>query len=191
MDIDKAISSRRSIREYSSKKIPRPKLIQIIKAGCKAPSLHNLQPWHMVVLSQEYRKRLADIMRKRAQKEVIFLNSLLRDNASTIENAPAAIAVYNSRPLSFRFKRIGRYYEKRCLTWEMQSISCCIENMMLKAASMQIGTAFIGCVLLCDSQVNRLLKQDGELMMILTLGYPKTRVKPLKRKPINEVIDFV
>jgi nitroreductase len=191
MDIDRAISIRRTVREYKDKKISKRLLRDIIKAGCKAPSLHNLQPWRFIVLSQIYKKGIADIMRQRAGKELVFLNRVLQDNASIIETAPAVMAVYNTRPLSVRFRRFGRFYESRCTIWEIQSIACSIENMLLKAASLKLGSAIIGCALLCEKEIEKLFNTKDELGAILTFGYPKRLPKPGKGRKFTEIVKFL
>ena len=191
MNIDRAINLRRSIRGYKNKKVPRDIACKIIDSGRMAPSLHNLQPWHFIVLDSTRRKEIAKIMRKRSEKEFIFLNTVLKENALAIENAPLAIAVYNTGPLSRRLRRFGRFYENRSIIWESQSIACCIENMLLKARSLGLGSAFIGCVLLCDKAINKLLGAKGELMAVVTLGYSRKIPKKLKRKPLKEVTTFL
>jgi len=191
MDIDRVISTRRTVREYKDKRVSKALVRDIIDAGRKAPSLHNLQPWHFIVLSQIYKKRIADIMRKRAGKELIFLSSVLRDNASVIEAAPVVMVVYNTRPLSVRFKRLGRFYEGRSITWEIQSIACSIENMLLKATSLKLGSALIGCSLLCEKEIKRLFNTTDELAAILTFGYPSRPPKPAKRKKFTKITKFL
>ncbi|MDR2847988.1 MAG: nitroreductase family protein [Bacteroidales bacterium] len=71
MDLLNGILSRRSIRKYTDKPVPREKIEEMIKYGMYAPSAHNKQPWHFVVLNdkdifakilefQPYTKMLAD-----------------------------------------------------------------------------------------------------------------------------------
>ncbi len=53
MDVLEAIFTRRSIRKYSEGNITQDQLMTIIKAGCFAPSAHNRQPWHFVVIKDK------------------------------------------------------------------------------------------------------------------------------------------
>ena len=130
MDLNRAIKLRRSVREYKQKKVPKEIVRKIINSGLLAPSLHNLQPWHFVILNQDYKEKISEIMRKRSGKEFVFLNTVLKENALIVENAPLAIAVYNTKLLSKRLRRFGKFYENRSIIWESQSIACCIENML-------------------------------------------------------------
>lgn len=53
MDVLQAIYTRRSIRKYIGEPITEEQLTTLIKAGCSAPSAHNYQPWHFVVVRNQ------------------------------------------------------------------------------------------------------------------------------------------
>lgn len=55
-----AVLSRRSVRRYEPKEIPRDVLDKILEAGRQAPSAANKQPWHFIVLTDsEIKKELS------------------------------------------------------------------------------------------------------------------------------------
>lgn len=59
MDVINAIRSRRSIRKYQRKPIPKDVMEELLDAGRLAPSANNLQRWSMVVVTDEtVRERL-------------------------------------------------------------------------------------------------------------------------------------
>ena len=53
MDALETIKTRRSIRKYTSQKIDRSIIKQIIEAGIYAPSGLNNQPWRFVIVEDE------------------------------------------------------------------------------------------------------------------------------------------
>ena len=53
MDILDAIFTRRSIRKFTGEQISEDNLKLILKAGFYAPSAHNHQPWHFVVIRND------------------------------------------------------------------------------------------------------------------------------------------
>ena len=60
MSIIDFISSRRSIRKYEKKEIPKEVLNQILEAGRNAPSAANQQPIHFIILRDgETKKKLS------------------------------------------------------------------------------------------------------------------------------------
>jgi nitroreductase len=50
MDVLQAIFTRRSIRKYTGAPISEDNMQTLLKAGFSAPSAHNMQPWHFVVV---------------------------------------------------------------------------------------------------------------------------------------------
>ncbi|MEU0288457.1 nitroreductase [Streptomyces sp. NPDC006147] len=51
MDVYEAVKSRRSVRRFSDRPVPREVLKRVLSAAAWAPSGSNLQPWHAFVLS--------------------------------------------------------------------------------------------------------------------------------------------
>jgi nitroreductase len=63
MELYEAITIRKSIRAYESRKIPKDVLMRILEAGRAAPSANNAQPWHFIIVkSAEKRAVLAKRM---------------------------------------------------------------------------------------------------------------------------------
>lgn len=54
MDVLEALFTRRSIRRYTGEPISEEHLRLLLKAGFSAPSAHNRQPWHFVVVRNRY-----------------------------------------------------------------------------------------------------------------------------------------
>lgn len=50
MEAINTIMTRKSIRKYTSEKIPRDKIKILLKAAMQAPSARNQQPWHFIVV---------------------------------------------------------------------------------------------------------------------------------------------
>lgn len=53
MDVLNAILTRRSIRKFTGESIKEEDLNILLKSGFQAPSAHNYQPWHFVVVRDE------------------------------------------------------------------------------------------------------------------------------------------
>ena len=62
MDAIEALKTRRSVRLYEEKPVPRGIIEQIIDTARLAPSANNIQPWEFVVVTDaEQRNRIADL----------------------------------------------------------------------------------------------------------------------------------
>lgn len=60
--IEDFFRTRRSVRKFTDRPVEEEKLMAILEAGRIAPSAHNYQPWHfLVVREEEGRKRLAPV----------------------------------------------------------------------------------------------------------------------------------
>ena len=52
MEFKDVIKTRRSIRRYKNKPVPKEKIMEILEAGRIAPSASNRQPWHFIVVTE-------------------------------------------------------------------------------------------------------------------------------------------
>lgn len=51
MDVLEAIYTRKSIRKFTGEPLSKEELETVLRAGFSAPSAHNFQPWHFVVIT--------------------------------------------------------------------------------------------------------------------------------------------
>lgn len=62
METLKSIEERRSIRGYTKEKVARKIVEDILDCGRLAPSAKNRQPWHFVVVENNVKNQIADMM---------------------------------------------------------------------------------------------------------------------------------
>ncbi len=60
MDVDEAITSRRSVRAFKSDPVAHETVAHILEVASRAPSGTNIQPWHVHVLTGDALKSLSD-----------------------------------------------------------------------------------------------------------------------------------
>ncbi|MER5525249.1 nitroreductase [Streptomyces sp. NPDC002677] len=53
MDVYEAVDSRRAVRAFSGRPVPREVLERVLATAARAPSSGNLQPWHLYVVTGE------------------------------------------------------------------------------------------------------------------------------------------
>ena len=103
--MNNSIYSRRSIRKYSDKQVPKEMIEQIIEAGVMSPSAKNRQPWKYIVFGGEHKSEFLKCMWKgilREENELALLpNSRngLSDAKNTwkiMQQAPILIVVLNA-----------------------------------------------------------------------------------------------
>jgi len=68
MNIQDAISSRRSVRNFTDKPVPADVIRRVLEQAMRAPSGGNLQPWHLHIVGGEKLDDLKTIMRERIKE---------------------------------------------------------------------------------------------------------------------------
>lgn len=71
MDLKEAMEERRSTRAYLEKPVAREMLEHLLHLATQAPSAINLQPWELIVVSGEEKKRLSRLLVKRMKERNI------------------------------------------------------------------------------------------------------------------------
>lgn len=160
------IQSRTSVRLYKKQPIEQDKLDAILQSAILAPSAKNLQPWRFVVVQQD--------------KALIRDIAGLMQRSTFIKNADCLICVFLDKNDAFD-------YTKDC-----QTMGACIENMLLAASTLGIGSCWIGEILDRQTEVKELLQVDKdryELMAIISLGYPLRNINTkTPRKSLSECV---
>ena len=125
---------RRSVRDYLDKSVPENLVRQIIEAATFAPSAKNGQQWRFTVLTGNAKKELTGLFRRELEKvsERIGREKIGSSfsSCSIMEKAPVVIMVWNAG-------------EKGWET-EVHSVAAAIQNMLLKAHDLGLGTVWIG-----------------------------------------------
>ncbi|MBN2250752.1 MAG: nitroreductase family protein [Candidatus Altiarchaeota archaeon] len=165
MELFEAIKTRRSVRAFSDKEILKEDLERIIDAGRWAPSACNVQGWRFIVIKdQKTKRRLIDL-----------------GAASFLEKAPVGITVaYDNRTDNLEYMDY------------VQSASACIQNMILAAHSLGVGSCWI-CHLPRKKEMRDCLDIPGHYDPIayLALGYSQREPRSKERREsLEELISY-
>lgn len=193
---NEAIYTRRSIRKYEEKPIPKEALEQIIDAGRVAPSAKNRQPWKYLVYSGKSKEQLLAIMREGIENEEIRHRLLLSvsgipDAYNTLrimECAPIVIMVLNTNGKS-PFARINaddRFTEMN----DLLSFGASIENMLLKAEELNIGSLWIGNTCFAYQELMEYIGSTAELVGAIALGYKEETPAMRPRKRLEDIVEY-
>lgn len=164
MDVYDCIKTRRSVRSYLDQPINKVDIDKIIESAIWTPSGKNGQPWKFKVITD---------------KGLIGQISEMSTYGKWMINAPCFICVFLDKEQSFDYIK------------DVQSCGAAIQNIMLCAHSLGIGSCWIGQILEKSDQLTKLLKLDknkNELMAIITLGYKASRALNPGRRDINSFL---
>ena len=192
------MQSRRTVRQFSDRPVPREVIESCLRAAGSAPSGANLQPWRFVAVADSAVKheiRVAaeeeesEFYKHRAPKEWLeALAPLGTDSRKPfLEIAPWLIAIF-SQPHSVRpgGTRMKHYYATE---------SVGIATGFLVAAIHHAGLASLTHTPSPMAFLNRILKRPAheKPFLLLVVGHPAEDavVPDIHRKPLEEISSFV
>jgi nitroreductase len=155
------ILSRRSIRRYQQKEIPRDAMDKILEAGRQAPSAMNRQPWHFIVVTNNEVKR--ELSRWLFTKHI-------KDSPVTIVGC-AKTGFIDSK-------------------WSIIGTSIALQNMVIAAWALGIGSCWIGGFKEDKVKQLLKIPDKWKIVALVTLGYPDKTPHVKRKKPIEKVVSI-
>jgi nitroreductase len=159
------IMNRKSIRSFSDQPVSDDLIEAILKAGQRAPSGKNNQPWRFVIVTN---------------REVRMLLAGETHYGSIVAHAPVVLPVFIDREAVYDTLK------------DHQAIGACLENMLLASQALGLGAVWLGEILKNKEAVRNHLGLDPryDLMAVLAIGYPKETGKEVgtSRKPLKEAV---
>lgn len=171
--------SRRTIREYSDKKISREDLDLILEAGIRASNCGNMQLYSIIETRQQERK---DALCK------LHFNQPMVSTADTVLTVCADV------------NRFHKYCEQRgakpaynnFLWFQVSTIDAtiCTQAMVSAAEALGIGACYLGTVTYMAEPIAELLKLPKHVIPVttITLGYPAKTPALTERLPFKAVV---
>jgi nitroreductase len=186
-----AIAGRRSIRIFQDRPLPDEVVRQILEAATLAPSGKNDQPWRFYVVREDKRAEMVRVMREgmaRAQEAGVPLGSS-EGTAYIMERAPVTVFVFNEATLA---PRLGADGDTGLINVvEVQGIGAAIQNMLLAAHELGVGSLWICDVFYAYDELTAWLGETHQMIAAVSLGYPDESPDPRPRKPVSEVTTWV
>jgi nitroreductase len=168
MDFEEVLKSRRSIRKYTDEDVSDESVRQIIEAGMLAPSAGNMQSWEFI------------IVRDQTTKYSLSQESLGQKH---ILDVPVVIVVVaNTKIAEKRYGSRGR--DVYCFL----GTGAAIQNMLLTAASLGLGTSWVGSFK--EHPVQDILNLPAEIrpVGVIALGHPAETPDIPKRRNYKEIV---
>ncbi|AZR72692.1 hypothetical protein BBF96_04370 [Anoxybacter fermentans] len=176
----KRMQERASCRVFSEKPIPEESLKEILKAGLRAASGGNLQPYSIIVVKDKNkRKQLAKLcanqqfMGKAPVNLIFILDFYKLSRLAKLQKAPFTA---NKSYLHFL---IG-----------MEDIVCTAQVIETAAWQMGIGSVYIGTVNNVGKEISEILNLPRYTypVLALALGYPKNELPLRERLPFEMTV---
>ena len=203
----KIVTGRRSIRRFKSKIPEKELLLKMLDAARNAPSATNLQPWKFFVITNPAVK---DQMAIAVSNK---LNSLATTNLSRTVGGSENVKAFGREYFLFFRKApvvIATFFkpypvaaslgyesnsdsEEKMRMLGIESTSAAMQNMLLAAHSLDLGTCWLDGPLIARKELEALLNVDEpwRLMCLVAVGYPENVPSPVRRKKLALISRFM
>ena len=183
MELFDVIKNRRSIRKYKADHIDDRTVEKILEAGRWSPSWGNSQCWRFIVVhDSEIKAEVAESLLK------IKLPDKELDNPgkNAINTVPVLIVVCAEMKKSGCLHGSDRYVTDKG-DWFMFDVALCVQNMVLAAHALGLGTVIIGAF---DAlKVEKILGVPAgyRVVTMFPLGVPDRKGAAPPRKELAEI----
>ncbi len=163
-EVINTIKNRRSVRIYREEQITEEELQVIVEAGLWAPSGHNAQPWHITVIqNKDLLSHISNIAtNEMAQSPLEWVARMGKSGRNLFYNAPTVLIVSGKK-------------EDEVMLNSSVDCAAAIQNMLLAAESLGIGSCWIGLIRFFFAQKEEvkklLLPEDVKPLYAVCLGY--------------------
>jgi nitroreductase len=167
------IKNRRSVRDFTDKKIPESAIETLIDALRWAPSAGNLQSRKFYfVFNEDIRNKLAKA-------------GLKQDFVSFTARAPLVVVACTDRNIA------SRYGERGMHLYCIQDSAASVQNMLLAAHDLGLGTCWVGAFK--EEKVREILGLPDNLrpVAIVPVGYPARTPNAPDRVSRQEAVEMM
>lgn len=195
-----AINTLRSIRKFKQIPVEEEKIRTILEAAIKAPNASMIEPWHFVVvrdpetkkkftplyarafqLYQGERRVITEEVRKRLERAKHF--------AENIHEVPVMIFVFMDP--TRRAVKEG-FLDREMLTALYGSVFPAIQNMMLAARGLGLGSVLTTLLNMFEEDVKNILQVPSHIRLVamVGVGYPAVKFGPPRRSPLEQFLHW-
>lgn len=164
MEVLEAIFTRRSIRRFTGEPLSKEELETVLKAGFCAPSAHNYQPWHFVIVRD---------------KDMLQSISQMHPYAKMLPQAGCGIIV------------CGDTKKQEKTGFLVEDCSAAIQNMLLAAHGLGLGAVWCGLypVPQLTSKMTELLSLPEEIIPVgmVVIGHKAEEKESVDRYDASKI----
>lgn len=185
MELDEAIHTRRSIKQFAERPVGRDEIERLLDAAAQAPNHRMTQPWRFYVLGPNARRAYGEALGARKAKKVEdpdAARAVAEKVAANEAGLPAMIAV------SMTLDDNPEIREEDYAATMMG-----VENLLLTARAMGLGTHLKTGAVMDDPRARVAVGvPDGErIVALIQIGEPAAEPPPKPRRAAAELTTWV
>ncbi|MBN2334141.1 nitroreductase family protein [Candidatus Bathyarchaeota archaeon] len=181
MELIEAVKGRRSIRRYKPEKVPVELVREVLDAANYAPSAKRDEQWRFTVLTGDAKAKFLAFFDTELDRFIeehgVREAGSSKGSCEVMVEAPVLVIVWNSGEHGW--------------TTEEHSVAAAIQNMLLRAYDLGLGSLWIGDVYYAYEAIRSYFGKEWKLSGAVSLGYAMVEPKPFKRKTVDEVTEFL
>src|SRR5687768_17339008 len=177
MQVSEAISTRRSIKRFTTRAITREEIESLLDAATHAPNHHMTQPWRFYVLGPDSRRAYGYALGARKAKKVedpAAAEAVRTKIAEEHKTLPAMIVVAMTK---------DENAEKR--EEDYAAVMMAVQNLALSATAMGLGTHIKTGAVMDDPAARAAAgaKEDERIVAVINVGEPAETPAAKERAP--------
>ena len=196
MEFFETIRRRRSIRRFTADPVREDDLLAMLEAARLAPSSHNQQPWHFIVIrDRELTAKLKDIVNATIDAQVDAADSEERARvlsgrrfyATSVFDAPVVVVAL-TQPWPNPIPEGQPIFNQG-----LQSVAAAIAQLHLAATALGYGGCWVTLPLeLAQREIEAVLgvEKPWFAIAVLSIGIPAKMPREAPRKSIEEIVTF-
>jgi nitroreductase len=181
LELIDAIRGRKSIRRFKDTSVQVELVREVLDAANYAPSAKRGEQWRFAVLTGDakavflefFDAELDRFIEEHGAKEA----GSSKNSCRIMGEAPVLVIVWNSG-------------EHGWIT-EEHSVAAAIQNMLLRAYDLGLGSLWIGDVYYAYDAIRQYFGKEWKLSGAVLLGYPDGEGASFNRKTVDEVSEFL
>lgn len=193
------LESRRTVRRFTDQSVSRDTILKLIEAARWAPSNHNRQGWRFLVyddrpeiraLARRVEAALSERVKKLPATAAAYASPLVR-YAVVFAEAPVLIIALHKRPVSVSAPLLEGVPDAALVSGEPLSTSMAVQNLLLAAHTLGLGTCVMTGPLLVPAVLAGLELPPGyEVTCLVALGDPAESPAAPRRKELDQIVEF-
>ncbi len=216
MELQEVFEKRHSVRKYADEDVPKEALLEMVKAARLAPSGHNIQNWHFVIIkNKELIAKVMEAIKGANEAIAKMMEPKSPESAEKFRKSYAYVTRFAGRAPALAVVFTTEYRPNgyaECVASgidtllvddprkspSMQGLGAGIEHFMLKATELGYGACWLSSPNYGADAVAELLAREigfekpGWFMAaILSIGVPREPQVSTKRKELEEIYTFV
>lgn len=177
MEFESVIRNRRSIRKFKPNQIETVVIEQLIECARLCQSAKNRQPWKFMVLKDDSKNNIADIMLGYFdQKKSNSYNNSSRSSANIIKQAPVLFLIFQD-------------FDENWQIGDLLSIGAAIEHICLEAVNLGLGSVWIRDTVYTEDLIAQSVGYpELKLVSAIAIGIPAETPNARPRKSTTEIM---